>query len=164
MPKEAWQALRSPVSEHLQAMIRWNRPGAVPMGVLHTNTPSTLAEVGRPSEPRRELEIDERRWSCMSVTRDLSHWAGVDAWRGFAQASSRPEPARLPAGCCYLLAARMVFSLVKFYSISRMRVAGGDNQALARVESSCPCLNLQSNDPTLICRSGGHSLPRFLCT
>lgn len=59
MPKEAWQALRSPVSEHLQAMIRWRGTGAVPMGVLRTNTPSTLAEVGRPGEPRRELEIDE---------------------------------------------------------------------------------------------------------
>ena len=58
-PKEAWQALRSPVSKHLQAMIRWKGPGAAPMGFLRTNTPSTLAEVGRAGEPRRELEIDE---------------------------------------------------------------------------------------------------------
>lgn len=58
-PKEAWQALRAPVGRHLQAMIRWRGPGAAPMGVVRTNTLSTLAEVGRPGEPRRELEIDE---------------------------------------------------------------------------------------------------------
>lgn len=29
------------------------------MAVLRTNTSSTLAEVGRAGEPRRELEIDE---------------------------------------------------------------------------------------------------------
>lgn len=52
--KEAWQALRAPVGKHLQAMIRWKGPGAAPMGVLRTNTPSTLAEVGRAGEPRRD--------------------------------------------------------------------------------------------------------------
>lgn len=37
--------------------------------------------------------------------------------------SPSPEPARLPAGC-YLLAARMVFSLVEGYLMMGMRVAG----------------------------------------
>lgn len=59
-PKEAWQVLRTPVGEHLQAMIRCKGSGAAPMGAVRTNTSSTLAEVGRPGEPRRELEIDER--------------------------------------------------------------------------------------------------------
>lgn len=58
-PKEAWQALRTPVGEHLQALIRWKGSGASPMGGARTSTHSTLAEVGRPGEPRRELEIDE---------------------------------------------------------------------------------------------------------
>lgn len=163
-PKEAWQALRSPVSEHLQAMIRWRATGAVPIGVLPTNTPSTLAEVGRPGEPRREHEIDEGDGLALSVTRDLSHWAGVDA---LAVVSPRPRPDQSrptpPAGC-YLLAARMVLSLVKRLSDFENASGWGRRSSFGEGESSRPCPNLTSSDPRLICRSGDHSWPRLLCT
>ena len=46
------------------------------------------------------------QWSCMSVTRDLSHWGG-DAWRGFTQATASQTACRmLSAGCSNGLQSR----------------------------------------------------------
>lgn len=66
------------------------------------------------------------------VTRDLSHWAGVDALEGV---SPRPRLDQSRPNCvqdaiCWPLEWCSVSS--KDYSILRMRVAGGDNHALAR--------------------------------
>lgn len=99
-PKEAWQALHAPVGKHLQAMIRWRGPGAAPISVLRTNTPSTLAEVGRAGEPRREPEIDEGEvlHECDPGLVPL----GQRCLEGFRPGQSRPDclqDAGLSAAC-----------------------------------------------------------------